>query len=75
MHRRRRRFDAEACLRTIEEEQVTVLAAVPVMLGAGTQQITLLFDTGGMNISDFTVGAASGSSSPASAPPRRCNAA
>jgi len=48
------------------------VVSVPVTLGAGTQQITLYFDTGGMNIDDFTVGASSsGSSSPAapSSPP------
>ena len=47
------------------------VVSVPVTLGAGTQQMTLFFDTGGMNISDFTVGGASssGSSSAAPAPP------
>ena len=30
--------------------------SVPVTLGAGTQQMTLLFDTGGMNIRLATVG-------------------
>ena len=33
--------------------------AVPVTLGAGTQQITLLFDTAGMNIESIAVSAAS----------------
>jgi hypothetical protein len=28
---------------------------VPVTLGAGVQQLTLLFDTGGMNITTITV--------------------
>jgi len=36
-----------------------------VTLGAGIQQLTLYFDTGGMNIDDFTVGSASGGSAPA----------
>jgi endonuclease/exonuclease/phosphatase family metal-dependent hydrolase len=48
------------------------VVSVPVTLGAGTQQLTLYFDTGGMNIDDFTVGgSSSGSSSPAapSSPP------
>jgi len=45
------------------------VVSVPVTLGAGTQQITLLFDTGGMNIDDFTVGTSSGSSGGSSAPP------
>ena len=51
--------------------QTWTVVSVPVTLGAGTQQLTLYFDTGGMNIDDFTVGSsASGSSSaPASTPP------
>jgi endonuclease/exonuclease/phosphatase family metal-dependent hydrolase len=46
------------------------VVSTSVTLGAGTQQITLLFDTGGMNIDDFTVGAGSSGStvSVASAP-------
>jgi endonuclease/exonuclease/phosphatase family metal-dependent hydrolase len=45
------------------------IVSMPVTLGAGTQQITLLFDTGGMNVDDFTVGASPGSPSPPPAPP------
>jgi endonuclease/exonuclease/phosphatase family metal-dependent hydrolase len=49
------------------------VVSTPVTLGAGTQQITLYFDTGGMNIDDFTVGATPGSSGapqpPAPPPP------
>jgi len=37
-----------------------------VTLGAGTQQMTLYFDTGNMNIDDFTVGATPGGSAAAS---------
>jgi hypothetical protein len=29
---------------------VTSAVSVPVTLGAGTQQLTLLFDTGGINV-------------------------
>jgi endonuclease/exonuclease/phosphatase family metal-dependent hydrolase len=47
------------------------VVSVPVTLGAGTQQITLFFDTGAVNIDDFTVGTTPSSSAPAapSAPP------
>jgi endonuclease/exonuclease/phosphatase family metal-dependent hydrolase len=44
------------------------VVSVPVTLGAGTQQLTLYFDTGGMNIDDFTVGGSSSGSSSPSAP-------
>jgi endonuclease/exonuclease/phosphatase family metal-dependent hydrolase len=52
--------------------QSWTVVSVPVTLGAGTQQLTLYFDTGGMNIDDFTVGATPTSSAPAApaaAPP------
>jgi endonuclease/exonuclease/phosphatase family metal-dependent hydrolase len=52
--------------------QSWTVVSVPVNLGAGTQQITLFFDTGAMNIDDFTVGTTPNSSAPAApsaAPP------
>jgi endonuclease/exonuclease/phosphatase family metal-dependent hydrolase len=45
--------------------QTWTIVSVPVNLGAGTQQITLYFDTGSMNIDDFTVGSTPDSSAPA----------
>jgi endonuclease/exonuclease/phosphatase family metal-dependent hydrolase len=44
------------------------VVSVPVNLGAGTQQITLFFDTGAMNIDDFTVGTTPSAPAVVSAP-------
>jgi hypothetical protein len=43
--------------------------SVPVTLGAGTQQMTLLFDTGGMNLNSSMVTSASGGPGPFSGTP------
>src|SRR5262249_13991678 len=45
------------------------VVSTPGTLGAGRQQITLYFDTGGMNIDDFTVGATGSSGAPPPPPP------
>jgi endonuclease/exonuclease/phosphatase family metal-dependent hydrolase len=44
--------------------QSWTIVQTTVSLAAGTQQLTLYFDTGGMNVDDFTVGSASGGSAP-----------
>ncbi|HUK35217.1 MAG TPA: carbohydrate-binding protein, partial [Vicinamibacterales bacterium] len=43
--------------------QTWTTVSVPVMLGAGTQQMTLYFDTGGMNLRLATISSASGGGS------------
>jgi hypothetical protein len=42
---------------------------VPVTLGAGTQQLTLFFDTNGFNVRSISVASGSGGGSPPPAPP------